>query len=64
MQLPGDELNPTINDAGPNNVTNREQQINQLVQQRDIVHQRLQANADKMKVYYDSYSKHYNEELQ
>ena len=54
-KLPGDELMPIINDDGQNDIANREQQINQLVQQRDIVHQRLQANADKMKVYYDSH---------
>ncbi|CAF4320169.1 unnamed protein product, partial [Rotaria sordida] len=38
--------------------------INHLVQQRDIVHQRLDSNAIKMKIYYDHRLKHHVDELQ
>ncbi len=63
-KLPGDELIPTINDGEQNNITNRTQQLNQLVHQRDIVHQRLTPNAIKMKTYYDHHLKHQVDELQ
>ncbi len=63
-KLPGDELIPIINDDEQNNITNRVQQINQLTQQRDIVHQRLNSNAIKMKMYYDHHLKHHVDELQ
>ncbi|CAF4138214.1 unnamed protein product, partial [Rotaria sordida] len=53
VKLLGDEQVPT-----------RVQQINQLVQQRDIVHQRLDSNAIKMKIYYDHRLKDYVDELQ
>ncbi|CAF4165647.1 unnamed protein product, partial [Rotaria sordida] len=53
VKLPGDEQAPT-----------RVQQINQLVKQRDIVHQRLDSNAIKMKIYYDRRLKDHVDELQ
>ncbi|CAF3028738.1 unnamed protein product [Rotaria sp. Silwood2] len=59
-KLPGDELIPIINDDEHNNITSRVQQLNQLVQQRDIVHQRLNSNAIKMKTYYDCRLKHHH----
>ncbi|CAF4202298.1 unnamed protein product [Rotaria sordida] len=53
VKLPGDEQAPT-----------RVQQINQLVKQRDIVHQQLDSNAIKMKIYYDHRLKDHVDELQ
>jgi transposase InsO family protein len=63
-KLPGDELTPIIHDDEQNNTQNRTQQIDQLVQQRDIVHERLKSNAIKMKTYYDHKLKHNVDELQ
>jgi transposase InsO family protein len=64
-KLPGDALLPIINDDDEqNNITHRVQQINQLTQQRDIVHQRLHSNATKMKIYYDRQLKDHVDELQ
>jgi hypothetical protein len=63
-KLPGDELIPIINDDEQDTIENRMQQINQLVQQRDIVHQRLGSNAVKMKIYYDRHLKDHVDELQ
>jgi len=64
-KLPGDELIPIINDDDEqHNITHRVQQINQLVQQRDIVHQRLHSNAIKMKIYYDHHLKDRADDLQ
>ncbi|CAF4741665.1 unnamed protein product [Rotaria sp. Silwood1] len=62
-KLPGDELIPIIHDDEQNNVTNRVQQINQLLQQRDTVHERLNSNANKMKQYYDRHLKNQVDEL-
>ncbi|CAF3099757.1 unnamed protein product [Rotaria sp. Silwood2] len=62
-KLPGDELIPIINDDEPNNVTNRVQQINRRLQQRDTVHKRLDSNANKMKQYYDRHLKNHVDEL-
>ncbi|CAF4200729.1 unnamed protein product, partial [Rotaria sordida] len=53
VKLLGDEQVPT-----------RVQQINQLVQQRDIVRQRLDSNPIKMKIYYDHRLKDHVGELQ
>ncbi|CAM2698498.1 unnamed protein product [Rotaria socialis] len=62
-KLPGDELIPIINDDEDNNITCRVQQLGQLVQQRDTVHQRLNSNAIKMKIYYDHHLKHVADKL-
>ncbi|CAF3460611.1 unnamed protein product [Rotaria sp. Silwood1] len=62
-KLPGDELIPIIHDDEQNNVTNRVQQINQLLQQRDTVHERLNSNANRMKQYYDRHLKNQVDEL-
>ncbi|CAF3434864.1 unnamed protein product [Rotaria socialis] len=59
-KLPGDELIPIINDDEQNNIASRVQELNQLVKQRDIVHQRLNSNAIKMKAYYDRQLKHHH----
>ncbi len=45
-------------------ITNRTEQINHLIQQRDVVHQRLNSNAIKMKTYYDHHLKHHTDPLQ
>jgi transposase InsO family protein len=63
-KLPGDQLLPIINDDEQNDITNRTQQIDQLIHQRDMVHQRLHSNAVKMKIYYDNHLKHHVDELQ
>jgi transposase InsO family protein len=63
-KLPGDELIPIIHDDEENTITDRVQEINQLVQQRDIVHQRLDSNAIKMKNYYDRQLKDHVDRLQ
>ncbi|CAF4053089.1 unnamed protein product, partial [Rotaria sordida] len=47
-----------------NNITHCMQQINQLVQQRDIVHQHLDSNDIKMKIYYDRQLKDHADEFQ
>ncbi|CAF5067751.1 unnamed protein product, partial [Rotaria magnacalcarata] len=63
-KLPGDELITIINDDEENNIIRREQQLDQLVQQRDTVHQRLNSNSIKMKIYYDHHLKHIADQLQ
>ncbi len=57
-KLPGDHLIPIIDDDEQSNITNRTEQINHLIHQRDVVHQRLNSNAIKMKNYYDHHLKH------
>ncbi|CAF2747692.1 unnamed protein product [Rotaria sp. Silwood2] len=63
-KLPGDQLIPIINDDEQNNILSRVQQLNQLKQQRDIVHRRLNSNAIQMKIYYDRQLKHHADQLQ
>ncbi|CAF3460544.1 unnamed protein product [Rotaria sp. Silwood1] len=62
-KLPGDELIPIINDDEQSNITNRVQQITQLLQQRDTVHERSDSNANKMKQYYNLHSRNQAAEL-
>ncbi|CAF2054193.1 unnamed protein product [Rotaria magnacalcarata] len=63
-KLPGEELITIINNDEENNITCRVQQLDQLVQQRDTVHQRLNSNSIKMKIYYDHHLKHIADQLQ
>ncbi|CAF5151468.1 unnamed protein product, partial [Rotaria magnacalcarata] len=63
-KLPGEELITIINDDEENSITCRVQQLDQLVQQRDTVHQRLNSNSIKMKIYYDHHLKHIADQLQ
>ena len=64
LKLPDDKLLPIVNDDETNNVSIRTQQINELRQERNSVHERLKSNATKMKVYYDRHLKQLNNQLQ
>ena len=52
-KIPGDELVPLVDDDDATTANVREQQLNQLAQQRDVVVTRLTQNMTTMKNYYD-----------
>ena len=62
-KLPGGKVLLIINDDELNSVSIRTEQLNQLLQERNFVHERLKSNATKMKVYYDHHLKHLNDQL-
>ena len=63
-KLPGDKVLPIIHDDESNSVSIHTQQLNQLLQERNFVHECLKSNATKIKVYYDRHLKHLNDQLQ
>ena len=63
-KLPGDKVLPIINGDELNSGSIRTQQLNQSLQERNFVHERLKSNATKMKVYYDRHLKHLSDQLQ